>query len=304
MATTVGSDTYTFEIDEDWAKVPAGWHVPMAAVTVDSQDRVYGFNRGEQGVLVFDKDGNYLYDWGKTEFAFPHAIYADQHDNIWIVDRNHQQVLKYTTEGELLMTIGEKGYRSATGADPNDLSSSAYKQVTHGGDPFNMPAGIAVAPSGDIFIADGYANARVHKFSSDGKLLTSWGEPGGGPGEFMLPHGAWVDSRGRVLIADRENDRVQVFTRDGEFITQWPTKLIGPAVVWEDKDGICYVAEHNGGFFSILTLDGALLARWGGEKYRSCHGAAGDSAGNIYFVQPVSGEGSRGRRLVKYIRKG
>lgn len=303
MAAIVGSGNHRYEVNEDWARLPDGWHAPMAAVTVDSQDRVYGFNRGQRGVVVFDKQGNYLYDWGETGFSFPHAIYADGQDNIWIVDRNDQQALKYTPQGELLMTIGEKGYRSDTGADPADFGSSGYTQVTRGGEPFNMPAGIAVAPSGDIFIADGYANARVHKFGADGALLKSWGEPGDGPGEFMLPHGACVDNRGNVLIADRENDRVQVFTQDGEFVAQWPTKLIGPAVVWQDADSVCYVAEHNGGYFSILNADGELLARWGDAKYRSCHGAAGDSEGSIYFVQPTSGEGSGGRRIVKYTRR-
>ena len=302
MAAIVGSGDYRYEVNEDWARLPDVWHAPMAAVTVDSQDRVYGFNRGERGVIVFDKQGDYLYDWGETGFSFPHAIYADGRDNIWIVDRNDQQALKYTPRGELLMTIGEKGYRSDTGADPNDFGSSGYTQVTRGAEPFNMPAGIAVAPSGDIFIADGYANARVHRFGADGALLKSWGEPGDGPGEFMLPHGACVDNRGNVLIADRENDRVQVFTQDGEFVAQWPTKLIGPAVVWQDAAGVCYVAEHNGGYFSVLNADGELLARWGDAKYRSCHGAAGDSEGSIYFVQPTSGEGSGGRRIVKYTR--
>ena len=302
MAAIVGSGDYRYEVNEDWARLPDGWHAPMAAVTVDSQDRVYGFNRGERGVIVFDKQGDYLYDWGETGFSFPHAIYADGRDNIWIVDRNDQQALKYTPQGELLMTIGEKGYRSDTGADPADFGSSGYTQVTRGAEPFNMPAGIAVAPSGDIFIADGYANARVHRFGADGALLKSWGEPGDGHGEFMLPHGACVDNRGNVLIADRENDRVQVFTQDGEFVAQWPTKLIGPAVVWQDTDSVCYVAEHNGGYFSVLNADGELLARWGDAKYRSCHGAAGDSEGSIYFVQPTSGEGSGGRRIVKYTR--
>ena len=278
---TVGSGKYTYEVNEDWASIPDGWHAPMAAVTVDSQDRVYGFNRGEHGVIVFDKDGKYLYDWGETGFAFPHAIYTDHQDNIWIVDRNDQQILKYTPKGELLMTIGEKGYRSDTGADITDFGSNGYKQVTHGGEPFNMPAGIAVAPSGEIFIADGYANARVHKFTADGKLIKSWGGPGDGPGQFTLPHGACIDSKGRLLIADRENNRLQVVSQDGDFIAQWPEKLIGPAVVWEDKDGICYVAEHNGGFFSILTNDGELITRWGDEKFRSCHGAAGDSDGSM-----------------------
>ncbi len=143
----------------------------------------------------------------------------------------------------------------------------------------------------------------MHKFTAEGKLIKSWGDPGDGPGQLVLPHGALIDSRGRLLIADRENHRVQVFTQDGDFITQWPAKLNGPAVVWEDRDGICYVAEHNGGFFSVLSLDGELLARWGGEKHRSCHGASGDSDGNIYFVQPMHGEGSAGRRIIKYLRQ-
>ncbi|MCI0440986.1 MAG: 6-bladed beta-propeller [Chloroflexi bacterium] len=301
---TVGKGKYTYEVVEDWARLPEGVHAPMAAVTVDSQDRVYGFNRGERGVIVFDTDGNYLYSWEGVKFAFPHAIYADPHDSIWVVDRNDGLIMKFTPEGKLLMTIGEKGYRSDTGADNSVYSSNGYRDVTRPGGPFNLPAGIGVAPSGDIFIADGYANCQVHHFSPDGKLVKSWGTPGSGPGQFMLPHGSWVDSRGRVLIADRENNRVQVFSQEGEFLTQWPTALIGPAVVWEDGDGVCYVAEHNGGFFSVLTLDGELLARWGDAKFRSCHGAAGDSDGNIYFVQPTSGEGSTGRRIVKYIRKG
>ncbi len=303
MAAIVGSGDYTYEVNEDWAQIPDGWHAPMAAVTVDSQDRVYGFNRGERGVIVFNTDGEYLYDWGVTGFEFPHAIYADGRDNIWIVDRNAQQITKHTPQGELLMTIGEKGFRSDTGADPTDFGSNGYTQVTHGGEPFNMPAGIAVAPTGEVFVADGYANARVHKFSADGALIASWGEPGSGPGEFMLPHGACITRSGQVLISDRENDRVQAFTQDGEFVAQWHTKFIGPAVLWEDGDGVCYVAEHNGGYFSVLNSDGELLTRWGDAKYRSCHGAAGDSNGNIYFVQPTSGEGSTGRRIVKYTRR-
>ncbi len=91
--------------------------------------------------------------------------------------------------------------------------------------------------------------------------MYSWGEPGTGPGQFMLPHGVWLDSRGRVLVADRQNDRVKVFTWSGEFIAQWPTKLIGPATFWVDDEDTVYVPEHNGGMFSVLTLDGELLAR-------------------------------------------
>ena len=109
------------------------------------------------------------------------------------------------------------------------FSSAAYKQVTHGGGPFNLPTDIAFAPSGEMFMSDGYGNARVHKFSADGKYLFSWGEPGTAPGQFNLPHGVWIDRRGRLLVADHENDRVQVFDQNGKLLTVWPTELIGPA---------------------------------------------------------------------------
>ena len=155
----------------------------------------------------------------------------------------------------------------------DDFSSAAWKKVTHGGGPFNLPTDIAFAPDGSMFMSDGYGNARVHKFSADAKHLFSWGEPGKAPGQFNLPHGVWIDRRGRVLVADRENDRVQVFDQDGKLLKVWPTELIGPAFFYVDDDDIVYIAEHNGGMISILTLDGERLARWGdGPIHRSCHG--------------------------------
>ena len=298
---TTGSGDHTFEIISDWARLPDGWDAPMAAVAVDSQDRVYGFNRGARGVIVFDADGGYISHWRGAEFVFPHAIYADPDDNIWIVDRDAGQVLKYTPDGDLLMAIGERGFRSDTGADNSTFSSNGWVDVTHGGEPFNLPAGVAVAENGDVFVADGYANCRVHKFAADGAHLLSWGDPGSGAGQFNLPHGVWIDRRGHVLVADRENDRVQTFDQDGAHLGQWSAELIGPAVIWMDSADRAYVAEHNGGFFSVLDADGDTLARWGGPEFRSCHGAAGDSRGDIYFVQPVPGQS--GRRIVKYVRK-
>lgn len=304
MAKTVGSGKYTYEVNEDWARLPEGWAMPAAAVGVDSQDRVYCFNRSENPVIVFDREGNYLDSWGQGMFAFAHAIFIDTKDNVWLVERDYGQVLKFTPDGKLLMTIGTKGYRSDTGVDPAYLRSDGYKYVTHGGGPFNMPAGIAVAPSGDFFVADGYANCRVHRFSPDGKLLLSWGEPGSGPGQFLLPHGVWIDSKGHVLIADRENDRVQVFTQEGKLLTIWSTKLIGPAIFYVDDEDTVYVAEHNGGMVSILTLEGEVLARWGSPVYRSCHGVWTDSHRDLYVVQPGDqGGGATGRKVVKYTRK-
>ena len=135
--------------------------------------------------------------------------------------------------------------------------------MTRGGEPFNLPTDIALTPSGEMFIADGYGNARVHKFAADGSYLFSWGEPGTEPVQFNLPHGIWLDRRGRVLVADRENDRVQIFDQEGKLLEIWPTELIGPAFFYVDADDIVYVPEHNGGLVSVLTLDGERLARWG-----------------------------------------
>ena len=150
-----------------------------------------------------------------------------------------------------------------TGADNSSFDSNSWHQVVRGAEPFNMPAGIALNDAGEIYIADGYANARVHKFTPTGEHIFSWGEPGAGPGQFNLPHGAWINRQGNLLIADRENDRVQVFNQDGTHVADWPSKLIGPAVICVDDDDVAYVAEHNGGMLSILDSNGERLAQWG-----------------------------------------
>ena len=306
MEPIVGSGKYTYRVNEEWQRPPAGLDVRACAVSVDSQDRVYCFNRNpEHPILVFDRDGNFLSSWGAGLFTFPHAIRVVQEngqDVVWLCDEHHQQFQKFTTDGKLLQTIGEKGARSNTGVPADDFSSAAWKKVTHGGGPFNLPTDIAFASDGSMFMTDGYGNARVHKFSPDAKYLFSWGEPGTAPGQFNLPHGVWIDRRGRVLVADRENDRVQVFDQSGKLLSVWATELIGPAFFYIDDDDVVYIPEHNGGRISILTLDGERLARWGdGPVHRSSHGIWVDSHSDLYVVQP--GEWGRVRRVVKYERQ-
>jgi len=306
MEPIVGSGKYTYRVNEEWQRPPAGLDVRACAVSVDSQDRVYCFNRNaEHPVLIFDRDGNFLSSWGAGLFTFPHAIRIvreNGQDVVWLCDEHHQTFQKFTTDGKLLQTIGEKGARSDTGVPADDFSSAAWKKVTHGGGPFNLPTDIALAPDGSMFMTDGYGNARVHKFSADAQYLFSWGEPGTAPGQFNLPHGVWIDRRGRVLVADRENDRVQVFDQSGKLLSVWSTELIGPAFFYVDDDDVVYIPEHNGGRISILTLDGERLARWGdGPVHRSCHGIWVDSHSDLYVVQP--GEWGRVRRVVKYERQ-
>jgi DNA-binding beta-propeller fold protein YncE len=300
-ATVVGSGKHRYEVREDWAHPPQDLEIMACSVTVDSKDRVYCFNRAkEHPVLVFDRDGRFLSSWGAGQFAFPHTIRVDKDDNLWLVDRDHGQMMLFTTSGQLLRTIGTRGYRSDTGVAADDFRSDAYRDVTHGGGPFNLPTDIDVAPSGEMFMTDGYGNARVHKFAPDGTHLLSWGEPGTAPGQFNLPHAVWITKDGRLLIADRENDRIQVFAQDGKLLNIWPTKLIGPAVIYVDAENTVYVCEHNGGLFSVLTLEGERLAQWGDPSFRSCHGIWGDSHGDIYAVR--AGPWGRRRRIVKHVR--
>jgi len=301
METTVGQGKYRYRVNWDWQRPPEHVEVRACAVAVDSQDRVYCFNRNkDHPVVIFDRDGNFVGSWGAGLFQFPHAIRIDADDNVWLTDEHYGQFFKFTTDGKLRQTIGVRDKRSDTGVPDDDYSSTAWKKVTHGGGPFNLPTDIIVAPDGAYFMSDGYGNARVHKFSPNLTLIKSWGEPGNAPGQFNLPHGLWIDRRGRLLVADRENDRVQVFDQDGKLLNIWPVELIGVAFFYVDADDIVYVPEHNAGMISILTLDGGRLARWGDEIHRSTHGIWCDSERNIYAVQP--GEWGRIRRIVKYER--
>ena len=140
MASKVGSGDFIYEVDEEWAKLPEGWEMTAAAVAGDSQDRVYVFDRGDHPVMVFDREGNYLYSWGHDLIKMAHAIFVDGGDNVWLVDSHGGQIMKFTPEGRPLMRIGQRDYRSDTGVDPKDFGSDTYLRVTHAGGPFNIPA--------------------------------------------------------------------------------------------------------------------------------------------------------------------
>ena len=144
--------------------------------------------------------------------------------------------------------------------------------------PFNHPADICVAPSGELYVADGYGNSSVHRFAPDGTFIASFGSPGRGPGEFIVPHAIRVAADGRVYVADRENNRVQVFTAEGQFLDQW-TDFKCPMGIHIDAQQTVYVTDQVPRL-SILNLDGELLAR--GRTFEYAHQVYSDSQGNIY----------------------
>ncbi len=280
------SGDYAFEPVDNWAKLPDGWTFhEVGGVTVDAQDNVYVFCRGEHPVIVFDKNGNFLRSFGEGTFTRrAHGINCSPDGFIYCVDDSQHCVHKFTTEGKLVWTLGDQG-------------KPAPKW---GGAPFNRPTHMAVSPkTGDIFVSDGYGNSMVHRFSPDGKLLKSWGGVGCEPGEFQHPHNVIIDADEYVYIADRENNRVQVFDGNGKLQGIWHD-IYRPDGFCMDKNGVFYVGElrSQAGFedyneaghrISIHSKDGKRLARIGdtmdGEgpgQFIAPHGCVVDSSGDLY----------------------
>ena len=292
----VGAGTHVYEQVENWEKLPEGWALGQTAIVTDSQDRVYLFNRGEHPLIVLDRDGNFLNSWGEGQLPDAHGMFIDGDENLYMPVKNSHVVLKYRPDGNLLMTLGEWDKPSDTGWSGN-VSETAKRAAG----PFNRPSDVALDAAGDLYISDGYGNSRVHKFSADGKLLFSWGEPGKtGPGEFHVPHGVWVHTDGRVFVADRENNRIQIFDADGKFLDQW-TGLARPCDIYIDQDNVLYVPELDG-FMSILSIDGDIIGAWGSPLDagwgNGAHAIWVDSHGDLYVNQNVEGH-----RLVKYLRQ-
>lgn len=325
----VGTANLRYEAVAPWGQLPAGWtFVEAIGTATDSQDRLYVFNRGEHPMIVFDRDGRFLTSWGEGVFRRPHGIHIGPDDTLYLSDDHDHTVRKFTTDGTLLMTLGTSGRPSDTGVQNND-----YRTIRHAGPPFNLPTNLALGPKGEMYVTDGYGNARLHKFSADGRLLLSWGEPGAGPGQFHLPHGIAVDREGLVYVADRENSRVQIFDSAGKFLTQW-TDVARPCEVFIDPRDDVYIAELGfrvglfpgvtaptpnppGGCVSIFTRDHKLLARWGGGHNPSApgdflapHDIWVDSRGDLYVsevvvsAKPTDGSSTAGcHTLQKFVRR-
>ena len=291
--TTVGTGKYTYTLIEDWAKLPTGETFgTTSAVATDSQDRVYVFQRKDPPVMIFDRDGNFLSSWGLHAITDPHGIFI-QNDIVYLTDRADSVALKYTLDGKPLQILGRRGVHSDTGGErPGDV-------VPRSAGPFNDPTEMVPAPSGDLYVSDGYRNSRVHRFSPDGRLLHSWGEPGKeGPNQFHLPHSILVDGDGLVYVCDRENNRIQVFSAEGRFITMW-TDLRRPLDISMDSEAILHVSE--GGVeglsprVSLMDKQGTVVARWDAE---SAHGSWVDAHGDVYMALGAA------MRISKYVKQG
>jgi NHL repeat len=322
-----GQGEFRYELHEDWELLPEGWrHGDVAGVATDADDRVYVFNRGEHPLIVYDREGRFLTSWGEGVFTRPHGI-TIAGDVVYLADDSDHTVCKFTLEGKLLQTLGTVNQPSDSGYIAPLLTT-----IKRGAGPFNRPTRLTVAPNGDMYVSDGYGNARVHRFSAAGDLLQSWGEPGTEPGQLNLPHSVWAHSDGRVFVCDRENDRVQIFTPDGEFIEAWTNLnrpgdlfiqddqvIVGEMNWWQGHKSLTERVwpENRMARLTVRDMAGELISTIGGGewedpcvagRFTSPHGIWADSHGDVYVgeVSQTSYEGTVYRpgchSLQKFVR--
>jgi DNA-binding beta-propeller fold protein YncE len=294
-----------YEPQADWGQGPSDRAAGQVAdVAVDGEDRVYLLTRGENRVWVYDRGGRLLKSWTHARLGpGGHGIAVDDDLNVFIVDWQMHCVIKFTSDGDEIFVLGAPGIPADTGVEPWPPRKAPYplgrlSQLYSAG-PFNGCTQLAFGPGGELFVSDGYGNARIHRFSADGELLNSWGEPGRDPGQFHNPHGVHIASDGLMYVSDRENDRIQVFTLDFEFVRELHVQR--PANVAIDRDGRIAVASlrYEPGDetftrgrvearvpdrFTVFGPSGAILFD-AEDAIQVPNGIAVDSRGDVYVAQ-------------------
>jgi sugar lactone lactonase YvrE len=307
MAQGPGPNSYPnpYRTVENWAQMPEGrtWG-SLSAVDIDRDgksiwiaERCGGNScagKTDPPVMKFDASGKLVKSFGEGMFIFPHGMGVDKEGNIWVTDgqgkdgKGHQ-VFKFSPDGKVLLTLGKAGVAG------------------DGPDTFNQPNDVAIAPNGDIFVSDGHSpktgNARVVKFTKDGTFIKQFGHHGSGPGEFEVPHALAFDSKGRLFVGDRANNRVQILDQDGNFIAEY--KDFGrPSGVFIDGNDVLYVADsestekegygYNPGFKRGLRIGSAKTGKVtafipdpspGAGATSAAEGVAADKAGNVYGAE-------------------
>jgi peptidylamidoglycolate lyase len=301
-------ENQAYKVVHGWPQLPDGIILGgVAGVGVDSRGTVWVFQRGGRQwsdpmpkdpiaaptVVAFNgATGKVEGAWGARRFIMPHGLTIDAQDNVWLTDVGLHQVFKFSSKGELLLTVGEAG---VPGSDAQH---------------FNRPTDVAVLADGSFYVSDGYLNTRIAKFAPAGRFVSEWGKPGNGEGQFDLPHALAIDAVGHVYVADRENDRVQIFDARGRFLRQWKSPELGrPFALTLLPGGLAAVVDggeqpKNGADRSgvaIVKQDGTVVERFSrfgnyDGQLQQGHDIASDTRGNIYVVD-IGGE-----RVQKFAR--
>src|SRR6195952_5325637 len=210
-----------YRVDRPWGDIPEGGG-KVTDVVCDSRGHLFVLLRADcyvdaerPVVIELDPEGRRIAAWGEGVIADGHMLSIGPDDRLYVVDRDAHEGVIFNPQGRRVGAIGGRHRPNA---------------------PFNHPCDVAIAPSGDIYVADGYGASQVHRFSADGELISTWGEPGAEPGQFTTPHGIWALADGRVAVTDRENNRVQVFSAEGVLLTVWPD-FYHPMDIFQDAQG-------------------------------------------------------------------
>lgn len=276
---------FAYRYDYTWADIPESLeHVRCSGVAVGKDGNIYAvFQTGERPVAVFAPDGGLItrlgggLEWGK-----PHSISVTDRGDIWVVDADLHIARCLDGQGNCTMTLGTIRQGSDTGVDTSLYHSYlAYLTIRRRGAPFNRPTKLIQAPNGNLYASDGYWNSALHIFSPDGTRIRSVGSPGQEDGEFNIPHSVWADRYNRIWVADRDNDRVQIFSPEGDHLTSI-NGLLYPSDIWSDDHHV-YIAELDRRI-SIYDMDYQMVAQLGycASPYKA-HGIAGDRMGNLYL---------------------
>lgn len=254
-----------YRVERPWGDLPDGL---VTDVTADSRGHVFVLLRWDPladgkspRVIELAPNGRQLASWGGGLIDDSHMFACGPDDRLYIVDRDAHEIIVCTRDGERAGGIGTR-----------------HAPL----EPFNHPADIAFSPSGDIYVSDGYAGYRIHRFRPDGTPVQSWGELGDGPGQFLTPHAIWVMSDGRVVVADRENNRLQVFSPDGHHLASW-TGYFKPMDIWGDAQDNLYVTDQIP-TLTQLASDGRRIGRCR-PVLNGAHGIWGDKQGNLYLAE-------------------
>lgn len=275
LVTTDGRDRY--EVTLDWARFPDD--VPrgrLSQLAVLPDGRVAICQRADPAVVIFDATGGFEHAWHHAALSSVHGMAATTNGDLWITSFDHHQVLQFSADGRLMRELGSH-------------------DCPNWNDPFNHPTDVAIAKDGEIYVSDGYGNARVHRFSSDGRLLASWGAPGRGDGQFACPHGIWLDEpRARVLVLDRDNDRVCLFDRAGSWLGAWDGFARRPMDIWGDETRL-WISDQTPAIWCLDAATGHIIGRGRGFCVYP-HGIWGERNG--FFVANQEPDGvARYRRL-------
>ena len=306
----VGSGDFRFEWVKGWGRVPESITLgDVPGVAVDSRDRVYALQRGEPPIVIFDREGEFRGSWGDGVFKRTHGIHIAADDSVYTVDDVGQAVRRFSAEGVLQLEITAPDQTEATG-----YRRGYHRSVQRSGPPFCFPT--MAAPSRDgrhVMVTDGYGNARLHRFDQQGALVGSFGDPGDGPSQFIIPHGIHVEADGTMLVCDRENERAQIFSAEGEYKGAW-TGMHCPNNIVRDRDGYYYTTELGrtvqgppGAKYvvqdalspriTVRDSQGSVVVWWEAPEpdrvWFAPHGIAVDSHGDVY-VGEVSASNSYG----------